>query len=48
MTAQEACDFLATKKSKLYTNESYAKILEFQKKVIKLSKEIIQNEDLIN
>lgn len=48
MTAQEASDFLVKENSKLYKGESYAKILEFQKKVIKLSKEIINQEDLAN
>lgn len=48
MTAQEASDFLIKESSKLYGGESYAKILEFQKKVIKLSKQIIEEEDLAN
>jgi DNA-directed RNA polymerase specialized sigma24 family protein len=48
MTAQEASDFLVKENSKLYEGESYAKILEFQKKIIRLSKEIIEDEDLVN
>lgn len=47
MTAQEVSSELKKQKSKLYKNESYAKILEFQKKVIKLSKQIIIDEDLV-
>jgi RNA polymerase sigma factor (sigma-70 family) len=46
MTAQEASEALKSQKSKIYKNESYAKILEFQKKIIKLSKQIIIDEDL--
>lgn len=46
MTAQEACEFLKQEESKIYEPESYAKILEFQKKVISISKKIIQEEDL--
>lgn len=46
MTPQETSDALKIEDSKLYGNESYAKILEFQKKVINISKDIIREEDL--
>lgn len=46
MTPQEVSDTLKEEDSKLYGKESYAKILEFQKKIISLSKDIIKEENL--
>lgn len=46
LTAQEACTTLKNEESKLYEPESYAKLLEFQKKIIRLSKQIILDENL--
>ena len=45
MTAQQVSEKLKYK-DKMYATESYAKILEFQKKIIKLSTQVIREEDL--
>ena len=48
LTPTECAKHLKNEDLKLYQPESYAKILEFQRKVISLSKQIIYDEDICN